>query len=80
MSKQLLNTPEAHSQSPPSTSTFERSTAQHNVSMTTTTTTTTTARPHLVLGRGAVGGIWADMEQDHNQTLRYRSFFCRRRS
>ncbi|KAF9938757.1 hypothetical protein BGZ65_012311 [Modicella reniformis] len=31
----------------------------------------TTARPHIVLGRGHVGGIWADMEQDHNQTLSY---------
>ncbi|KAF9354433.1 Oxidative stress-induced growth inhibitor 2 [Mortierella sp. NVP85] len=30
-----------------------------------------TARPHIVLGRGDVGGIWADMEQDHNQTLSY---------
>ncbi|KAF9274450.1 Oxidative stress-induced growth inhibitor 2, partial [Mortierella alpina] len=30
-----------------------------------------TARPHLVLGRGDVGGIWADMEEDHNQTLSY---------
>lgn len=32
-----------------------------------------TARPHVVLGRGDVGGIWADMEQDHNQTLRYKT-------
>ncbi|KAF9945101.1 Oxidative stress-induced growth inhibitor 2, partial [Modicella reniformis] len=31
----------------------------------------TTARPHIVLGRGHVGGIWADMGQDHNQTLSY---------
>ncbi|KAK3816292.1 MAG: hypothetical protein J3Q66DRAFT_342145 [Benniella sp.] len=30
-----------------------------------------TARPHIVLGRGDVGGIWADMEEDHNQTLSY---------
>ncbi|KAI7817427.1 hypothetical protein BC939DRAFT_329714 [Gamsiella multidivaricata] len=30
-----------------------------------------TARPHVVLGRGDVGGIWADMDHDHNQTLSY---------
>ncbi|KAG9062668.1 Oxidative stress-induced growth inhibitor 2 [Linnemannia hyalina] len=30
-----------------------------------------TARPHIVLGRGDVGGIWADMGHDHNQTLSY---------
>ncbi|KAG0073447.1 Oxidative stress-induced growth inhibitor 2 [Linnemannia elongata] len=30
-----------------------------------------TARPHIVFGRGDVGGIWADMEHDHNQTLSY---------
>ncbi|KAG0339664.1 Oxidative stress-induced growth inhibitor 2 [Podila humilis] len=29
------------------------------------------ARPHIVLGRGQVGGIWADMDHDHNQTLSY---------
>ncbi|KAF9322455.1 Oxidative stress-induced growth inhibitor 2, partial [Podila minutissima] len=28
-----------------------------------------TSRSHVVLGRGRVGGIWADMENDHNQTL-----------
>ena len=76
VTKQLFSTSAAHSQSPPPTPTFEHSTAQHNV-----LPTTTTARPHLVLGRGAVGGIWADMEQDHNQTLRYRfCYFCQRRS
>ncbi|KAF9914962.1 Oxidative stress-induced growth inhibitor 2 [Lobosporangium transversale] len=32
---------------------------------------TTTARSHVVLGRGDVGGIWADMDHDHNQTLSY---------
>ncbi|KAF9418177.1 Oxidative stress-induced growth inhibitor 2 [Podila epigama] len=32
---------------------------------------TTSARSHVVLGRGDVGGIWADMEHDHNQTLSY---------
>ncbi|KAG0378294.1 Oxidative stress-induced growth inhibitor 2 [Mortierella sp. AD032] len=30
-----------------------------------------TARPHIVLGRGDIGGIWADMGHDHNQTLSY---------
>ncbi|KAG0305632.1 Oxidative stress-induced growth inhibitor 2, partial [Dissophora globulifera] len=29
------------------------------------------SRPHIVLGRGDIGGIWADMEHDHNQTLSY---------
>ena len=29
-----------------------------------------TFRPHIVLGRGDVGGIWADMGDDHTQTLR----------
>ncbi|KAF9135299.1 Oxidative stress-induced growth inhibitor 2 [Mortierella sp. 14UC] len=32
---------------------------------------TSTARPHIVLGRGEAGGIWADMGHDHNQTLSY---------
>ncbi|KAI8597345.1 hypothetical protein EDD21DRAFT_385687 [Dissophora ornata] len=32
---------------------------------------TSTARPHVVLGRGEAGGIWADMDLDHNQTLSY---------
>ncbi|KAG0032502.1 Oxidative stress-induced growth inhibitor 2 [Podila clonocystis] len=33
--------------------------------------TPSTSRSHVVLGRGQVGGIWADMENDHNQTLSY---------
>ncbi|KAG0226978.1 Oxidative stress-induced growth inhibitor 2 [Actinomortierella wolfii] len=28
-------------------------------------------RPHVVLGRGDIGGIWADMDHDHTQTLSY---------
>ncbi|KAG0280049.1 Oxidative stress-induced growth inhibitor 2 [Linnemannia exigua] len=36
-----------------------------------TPTEASTARPHIVLGRGDVGGIWADMGHDHNQTLSY---------
>lgn len=35
------------------------------------TQTSSTSRSHVVLGRGQVGGIWADMEHDHNQTLSY---------
>ncbi|KAG0028240.1 Oxidative stress-induced growth inhibitor 2 [Podila clonocystis] len=35
------------------------------------TQTPSTSRSHVVLGRGQVGGIWADMENDHNQTLSY---------
>ncbi|KAG0078011.1 Oxidative stress-induced growth inhibitor 2, partial [Podila epicladia] len=35
------------------------------------TQTPSTSRSHVVLGRGQVGGIWADMEHDHNQTLSY---------
>ncbi|KAG0018321.1 Oxidative stress-induced growth inhibitor 2 [Entomortierella chlamydospora] len=33
--------------------------------------TKSTARPHIVLGRGDVGGIWADLDKDFNQTLSY---------
>ncbi|KAG0258004.1 Oxidative stress-induced growth inhibitor 2, partial [Actinomortierella ambigua] len=28
-------------------------------------------RDHIVLGRGDIGGIWADMDHDHTQTLSY---------
>ncbi|KAF9114548.1 Oxidative stress-induced growth inhibitor 2 [Mortierella sp. AM989] len=49
--------------SPPPTPISEHPTA--------TATTTSTARPHVVLGRGDVGGIWADLDQDFNQTLSY---------
>ncbi|KAF9201218.1 Oxidative stress-induced growth inhibitor 2 [Haplosporangium sp. Z 27] len=35
------------------------------------TTTESTARSHIVLGRGDVGGIWADLDKDFNQTLSY---------
>ncbi|KAG0050753.1 Oxidative stress-induced growth inhibitor 2 [Gryganskiella cystojenkinii] len=55
--------------SPPPTPTFKRVTT--TTAQDATTAQSTTARSHMVLGRGAVGGIWADMEQDHNQTLSY---------
>ncbi|KAF9909752.1 Oxidative stress-induced growth inhibitor 2 [Linnemannia zychae] len=42
-----------------------------NQSQLTALAESSTARPHIVLGRGDVGGIWADMENDHNQTLSY---------
>ncbi|KAF9548128.1 Oxidative stress-induced growth inhibitor 2 [Mortierella hygrophila] len=60
--------------SPPPTPTLSQNQNQNHgqkVSHLSTPAEASTARPHIVLGRGDVGGIWADMGHDHNQTLSY---------
>ncbi|KAF9102303.1 Oxidative stress-induced growth inhibitor 2 [Mortierella sp. GBA35] len=56
--------------SPPPTPTLNHNQGQ-GAPLSATPAETLTARPHIVLGRGDVGGIWADMGHDHNQTLSY---------
>ncbi|KAG0287196.1 Oxidative stress-induced growth inhibitor 2 [Linnemannia gamsii] len=58
--------------SPPPTPTINQNRNQsHELAQLSIPTETSTTRPHIVLGRGEVGGIWADMGHDHNQTLSY---------
>jgi hypothetical protein len=60
--------------SPPPTPTLSQNQNQNQgqkITHLSTPAEASTIRPHIVLGRGDVGGIWADMGHDHNQTLRY---------
>ncbi|KAF9151775.1 Oxidative stress-induced growth inhibitor 2 [Linnemannia schmuckeri] len=58
--------------SPPPTPTLNQNQNQdQGVAHLSTPAEASTVRPHIVLGRGDVGGIWADMGHDHNQTLSY---------